>query len=86
MDRRAKGTLITIIGIASLAALGAAVGAATQRQGHDPRQLLRRGRRRMEGMTDWQALAGLLERIVDALPRRETDRVLQRLQSRLKNL
>lgn len=86
MDRRAKGTLITIIGIASLAAIGAAVGAAThQHSGSAPRQMLLRGKRRMAEIADWQALSGLLERLVDLLPRAETERVLQRLQARLKD-
>ena len=85
MDRRTKGTVMTIVGIASLAALGAAIGAASYR--HDgARRALRRGRRRMERMTDWDAVTALIERMADAVPRHETERVLQRIQAKLKNL
>lgn len=86
MDRRTKGTVMTIVGIASLAALGAAIGAASHHRHHGARHLVRRSRRKVGKMADWDAVAGLIERMADALPRRETDRILHRIQSRLKNL
>lgn len=84
MDSRTKG-ILTIVGIAAFAAAGVAAGAALQHDSH-PRQLLRRGGGRVGKYADRDALGNLLEKLLDALPKRDSERLMHRVQAKLKQL
>lgn len=78
MDSRTRG-ILTVVGIAAIAAAGVAAGVALQHESA-PRRLLRRGSR----YVDRDTLTGLLDKVLDTLPRRDSERLMHRIHSKLK--